>query len=474
MGGRVVKRLKYLIKRHIRGCINRVDLTRCDCAWSGRYLRREVVLSKWARKQLDPRVIGPAAVVLRRFITAIDDGNFDRSGERSPLGTGQTFAEFVDEWRDEYAIKEGLSMDSLASMLDVLKASALGRMTLEEIAGGSEVIHKWLNTAGAARKWKDKTWNEYHGLINRICDQAIRWKRGGKPRMVANPMASIGRRAHIKPKHFRRRVLLEDVEDRLFAVCDLLDRPQHLPNRNKLTQAKADAIRAAAAAGRLQKNLAAEYRVSPSVICAIVKGSIWNAAQYRIGTKGREMRRRLMAGFDCGLRPGEMLKIQIKHIDWRRTQSLTAADGTAFKGYRINLPADMTKGGKWTGEDEEVIVGTLRLSQEIEARRFQLRNDPDAFIFGTEAGRSQVGFNRMWRELFRLAGLEYGRDKGLVWYTTRHEFISRVAETAHPLDAQKAARHGDLKTTQGYMHTRNGREWTVAVGLDRANGAGRR
>lgn len=35
----------------------------------------------------------------------------------------------------------------------------------------------------------------------------------------------------------------------------------------------------------------------------------------------------------------------------------------------------------------------------------------------------------MWRELFKLAGLKWGRDKGLVWHTLRHEFCSRTAET---------------------------------------------
>src|SRR5467141_1650676 len=62
----------------------------------------------------------------------------------------------------------------------------------------------------------------------------------------------------------------------------------------------------------------------------------------------------------------------------------------------------------------------------------------------------------MWRELFRLAGLDFGRAKGLVWHTTRHEFVSRHAEnTGDPVLTQHLARHKDLRTTQAYFHVRN-------------------
>lgn len=40
-----------------------------------------------------------------------------------------------------------------------------------------------------------------------------------------------------------------------------------------------------------------------------------------------------------------------------------------------------------------------------------------AFVFGTEAGKAVKTFKRMWRELFQLAGLDYGRAKGLTWHT---------------------------------------------------------
>jgi integrase len=99
-----------------------------------------------------------------------------------------------------------------------------------------------------------------------------------------------------------------------------------------------------------------------------------------------------------------------------------------------------------------------------------MKNNPPArtFVFGTEDGRQQKGFRRMWRDLFTRAGLEWGRDKGLVWHTVRHEFISRVAEnTKDPVLTQEVARHRDLETTQRYFHTRRDRRLAAAAGLDR-------
>ena len=101
-------------------------------------------------------------------------------------------------------------------------------------------------------------------------------------------------------------------------------------------------------------------------------------------------------------------------------------------------------------------------------RRFALQRKPDAYVFGTEDGRPIKNFKRMWRELFRLAGLDYGRSKGLTWHTIRHEFISRTLEnTGDPVVAQELAGHKDLRTTQGYLHARRARVWSAAARLSR-------
>ena len=89
-------------------------------------------------------------------------------------------------------------------------------------------------------------------------------------------------------------------------------------------------------------------------------------------------------------------------------------------------------------------------------------------MFGAEDGRPIKSFKKMWRELFKLAKLDFGRKKGLVWHTTRHEFVSRHAEnTGDPVLTQQLARHKDLRTTQGYFHARQSRLLNAAVRLNR-------
>ncbi len=128
----------------------------------------------------------------------------------------------------------------------------------------------------------------------------------------------------------------------------------------------------------------------------------------------------------------------------------------------------MTKGGKTTGEIEHVYAGSERLRRELVKRRFQLQRNPEAYVFGTEDGRRVRSFRRMWRELFRLAGIDFGRSKGLTWHTIRHEFVSRTIEnTGDPVVTQKLARHKDGRTTQRYLHARASNLLEAAVRLDR-------
>ena len=75
---------------------------------------------------------------------------------------------------------------------------------------------------------------------------------------------------------------------------------------------------------------------------------------------------------------------------------------------------------------------------------------------------------RMWCELFKLAGLEYGRAKGLTWHTIRREFASRNIENAgDPVVTQRLARNKDGRTAQGYMHPRESRVMAAVVQLHR-------
>jgi integrase len=194
----------------------------------------------------------------------------------------------------------------------------------------------------------------------------------------------------------------------------------------------------------------------------VIAGVIWNPAT-RVRRQGSMMRLRLMMALDTGVRREEMMLIQLKHINFRPAR--ITLDGESRELLSVEV---QSKGEKTTGEKEFVYVGTNRLREALEKRRFALRNDPDAYVFGTEDGRRQKDFRRMWRELFTRAGLTYGRDRGVVWHTLRHEFCSRTAENSgDPVVAQELARHKDLRTTQGYLHPRLSRVLAAAARLER-------
>jgi hypothetical protein len=51
-----------------------------------------------------------------------------------------------------------------------------------------------------------------------------------------------------------------------------------------------------------------------------------------------------------------------------------------------------SKDEKTTGEKEFMDVGTERLKTALQKRRFALRRDPEAYVFGTDDGRRQRTF----------------------------------------------------------------------------------
>ncbi len=457
-------RIRGLHKHHSRACANkRGKPTACDCPWYGHYKDVQKALAAWSGRQVDPRTLGPAIAVLTRLKAVVDAGTYNPDGECQSLGSAQRFTDFVSEWKKHYAKEHGLTATSLGPMLNVLTA-ALGQFTLEQLAGDSLRIERWLNEAKRERRWTDNTWNRYYELLNSLFNRAAKWRVNNIPRMRSNPMASIDKRPGSTLK-FETRVE-EDVEDRLLGACDQLNRPQHAPHSKRLTWDIVDALRARAANGESQKELAAAFGISTGLCCQIIKRQIWNPALYRVGTKGTEMRRRLYAAFDLGLRASEICAIQLKHIDFKAVS--VKVDGRQRQVLVISLPPTITKGGKRTGEIEHAYVGSDRLKKELIKRRFQLQRDPEAYVFGTEDGRCVRGFRRMWRELFQLAGMKFGRSKGLTWHTIRHEFVSRTIEkTGDPVVTQKLARHKDGRTTQRYLHARDSHLLEAAVRLNR-------
>jgi integrase len=189
------------------------------------------------------------------------------------------------------------------------------------------------------------------------------------------------------------------------------------------------------------------------------------------------MRRRLIGAFDGGLRRGEMLLLQIKHVDWT-LKYFTPKDGARIPYYEIVLPPTITKGGRSTGKLERVYAATPRFREMLEQRRFQLRRrrddgrmepDPEAYVFGTEAGKRQKSFDDVWHRLFGLADVRWGRDVGIVWHTIRHEFISRMVELCQGdlSVAKELARHRRIETTEVYMKARESRKVATVAALAR-------
>ena len=103
---------------------------------------------------------------------------------------------------------------------------------------------------------------------------------------------------------------------------------------------------------------------------------------------GREMYRRLCAAFDTGLRAGEMLSVQVKHVD--------------YANWKIKLPWMNAKGGKMTGQDEAV-SGHDRPAFGA-CWRNVASSDRSVYVFGTDEGRKVEKFTSTWRTLFRAAG----------------------------------------------------------------------
>jgi hypothetical protein len=468
-----------LYKQHRAGCPNAKakldDLFRCDCAVSGAYKGKERVLANWLKRDVDPRSKKKSYEALALFTTAIDNGTFDHPVATAAAtdGSGWTLAQLVDEFTTHHVDKHKQTSTGTKPMLNVIKRGSIGKRPLAELVKKARLIEDWLDATGRTRKWEGVTWNKYHALLYTVFEKATIWKdAAGEPRALRNPMKEVDLRPERKPSHFKRRHLGEDVEARLFAACELLDQFDEGRKITKaaLTQQQVDAIRARVERGELQKRVAKAFKISEATCSAIVLGKTWNKKLQRRSTRGAEMRRRLIAGFDGGMRLAEMLKTKIKHVQW----TLVKIDGAV--GYRIVLPPEITKGGKSSGENETIYAMTPRFVKMLDARRLQLRRqnettgkwepNPEAFIFGTEAGHYQASFDKTGPRLFKLAGLDWGRDQGLVWHQIRHEYISRVGEqTKDPMLTQELARHRDFETTQGYMTQRDETKARAAAGL---------
>jgi integrase len=131
------------------------------------------------------------------------------------------------------------------------------------------------------------------------------------------------------------------------------------------------------------------------------------------------MNRRLIGALDLGLRAGEMLLLQVKHVD--------------FESCHINLPAAITKAKR----DQQLPVESERLKRVLDARRSL---GAESFVFGSEDGGYVASFDKSWKRLFRLAGLPVGRKEGYVWHDGAVSEGKRRPEATTDGDVREEAR----------------------------------
>jgi len=354
----------------------------------------------------------------------------DKAGERDPSGCSCP-------WWGKYKDVE-ISLAKWSGQTIDPRTKGLGRHTLKWLASdddGSITIERWLNALQKSRTFSDATWNKYREMIGRLFRRAIKWKR-----VKANPVECVDRKVCTKRETGVR--VEDNMEDRLLKACDQLDDVQVRRNRTLLTWEQVDKIRQRVEAGERQKEVAIHFGVSASTVSEIVSGRTWVRNRETYYSVGKEMRRRVIAAFDLGVRLTELLKLTVSMVDF--TPLLADVDGTKLVVFKVTLAGRISKGSKTTGKEECVYAGTDRVKTLLVERVAQLEDNPPhrQFLFGREDGSAVKSFDRSWNRLYDLAGLNWGRDKGLTWHTLRHEYISRVCErTKDPFIAQQMARH---------------------------------
>ncbi len=168
------------------------------------------------------------------------------------------------------------------------------------------------------------------------------------------------------------------------------------------------------------------------------------------------MQRLIIAALETGMRRGELLKLQWRHVDVARGQ--------------FRLSADMTK----TGEGRTVVL-SARLRAVLEMVRTNVvtgqPHAATAFVFGTAEGRAIGNPAKAWETcVLRAHGVTPVWDKtgsnrlsaesrahlhaiDLHWHDLRHEAGSRWIEAAWPLHhVQRTLGHANLTQTSTYLN----------------------
>ena len=147
------------------------------------------------------------------------------------------------------------------------------------------------------------------------------------------------------------------------------------------------------------------------------------------------MRARIIAALDTGMRRGEMLLLQNKHVLWPE------------KLIRVVAPNAKSQ------RERRIPFSTKRLIQVLQQRAFL---GPEAYVFGDEVGERVMDFRGSWTKLLVAAGItdkKKGTDGDLHWHDLRHECGSRLADQGVPVhEIQYLLGHASLVTTQRYLN----------------------
>lgn len=403
---------------------------RCDCAWWGRKNGERVSLEKWAGAPIRSKEMAKA--IFGRMEAAVVGGTFDRSGER-PATDGEdiTFGVFLDKhYIPRHLEAKGRRSNSLNAYISVFRAK-FGSQPMRKLASDPNVFEKWLEEQRTELEWQDRSYNRYVEHGRAMFNWAL--KRG----MVAsNPFSIVERRPG---ENSREKRFTSEQLKALLNACATLDEPPQ-SKLVKVTNELLTEIRERANRGEMQKDIAGDLGLSRALVCQIIGGRVWNPS-IRKGRVGAEMRRRLIAAVDLGLRSGEMLLIQVKHVD--------------FNQWVINLPPSNTKGGATTGETEQILVESERVREILNARRSL---GPEAYVFGKESGAYVGDFGKSWHRLFLRAGIPPGRKDDYIWHDLRHEYGSHLVDQGATIqEAKELMRHADIRTTETYLKARDGR-----------------
>jgi integrase len=172
-----------------------------------------------------------------------------------------------------------------------------------------------------------------------------------------------------------------------------------------------------------------------------------------------EMKLRIIAALDTGMRKGEMLRVQLKRVSFKYGYIELPRRVLVKDVYRQNTKNDKTRR----------IPITPRLMKLLKKRRFI---GAEGYVFGDAAGALVEDIKKPWNTVNLIAHkceLEWTsggnlspkcwedlRTINLHWHDLRHEALSRLGESGELSDHElmEIAGHANLTTTQRYLNAR--------------------